>query len=254
MKLISKLGQLNGVVFYGGTFREICDNKLSFLCSFIFSNDSAIDDNYSVFQKLSVPSHSSRKRRQMTCSSSQSPCMCEEHLNGSHQGHHHAPHTHYILNIQQKWIMEHNGNCELFNDAKCWTKLAHILISSRRLFVDIAVIYYHQNLEHTSLSSDISFNKKKQYFRCSLFVRMFLLRDFSSLAYSVLWLCVRMNGRYYLDIILSERNVTVYHWTVWPTQSRAVHLTVINYLFFYFALLLVFTTATVAIAQTHGFS
>lgn len=34
-----------------------------------------------------------------------------------------------------------------------------------------------------------------------------------------------MNGHYYLDRILSERNVTVYHWSVWPAQSRLLSST-----------------------------
>lgn len=83
----------------------------------------------------------------------------------------------------------------------CRTKLAHILISSRRLFVDIAVIYYHQNL----------------HFSCTVLILVLIIVFFFGACFvdhGVLSTFVRSvrtmptNCHYYLDRILSERNVT----------------------------------------------
>lgn len=53
-----------------------------------------------------------------------------------------------------------------------------------------------------------------------------------------------MNRHYYLERILSERNVTLYHWTIRPAQfSSSTSLTIINYLFLFISLCCWFSVA-----------
>lgn len=161
--------------------------------------------------------------------------MCEKHLNAAHQGHHHAPHTHthHMLNTQQKWITEHNGNCELFNDAKWWTKLAHILISSCRLFVDICRHLLSSKLTLLSVLILILIEKKNNisvaHFLCAYFFFFFLgkhIRD----CVCTLPVCVWMAIIIWTEFYLNETSQFIIE-PFGRRSSPVLHLTVINYLF-----------------------
>lgn len=108
----------------------------------------------------------------------------------------------------------------------------------RRLFVERRHCRHllRSKLTHL-LSSDISL----------IIVFFFVVRFFRDRIESM-WnvdiVCVRMKCHYHLNRILSKRNVTVYRCTIRTPQSRAVYLTVINYL-----VLLDFTLLLVLVAR-----